>query len=289
MDVETLEKLMTGGTYFFVEGELVDFRYANYDGFVHEDESIKQLVKVIGIAEAESLSTYLQSNLVGSDYVLGTSWSDQKITIPEYQDGGAFESELLFGWNPFVKTVNSAFVLWRLICKNGMRGVTSLLNTKIPLINRWEEHLEIASAQIQNKVDTIVKRRLSQMGGQAATVAELQQIIRHARQRYEHTMQGDAQHDSLRTIIQVADPALHLGRVYRENVFKDKRVAAQVPGHLSLFDAYNLATEIRTHTQETEDSTGFALDRMANDFIFNRKDLTEHASRFTRPRDPLVL
>jgi hypothetical protein len=71
----------------------------------------------------------------------------------------------------------------------------------------------------------------------------------------------------------------------RENVFKDKRLSAQVPGHLSLFDAYNLATEIRTHTRETEGSSMLALDKMANDFIFNHQDLTQHASRFTRPRD----
>ncbi len=285
MDVESLERLMNGGTYFFVEGTLVDFRYGNYAGFVHEDESIKQLVKVIGIVEAKQLSTRLQDNLTTNTYSLGTSWSKNAINVPEYNDGGEFKSELLFGWNPFVKTVNSAFMLWRLICENGMRGVTSFLNTKIPLINRWEEHLDIANAQIQNKVDGMVKRRLAGMGDQFATVAELQQIATHARKRYEHTMQGEDAHDQLRTIIQVADPSMHLGNVYRENVFKDKRLSAQVPGHLSLFDAYNLVTEVRTHTRESEGSSALALDRMANDFIFNHQDLTQHSARFVKPRD----
>jgi hypothetical protein len=285
MDVQTLQNLMTGGTYFFVEGVLVDFRYGNYNGFVHEDESIKQLVKVIGIVEAKDLSTRLQENLTSNKYSLGASWSKNEIHVPEYNDGGEFKSELLFGWNPFVKTVNSAFMLWRLICENGMRGVTSFLNTKIPLINRWEEHLDIANVQIQNKVDGMVKKRLAGMGDQYATVAELQQIATHARKRFERTMQGENAHDQLRTIIQVADPSMHLANVYRENVFKDKRLSAQVPGHLSLFDAYNLATEIRTHTKETDGSSALALDRMANDFIFNHTDLTQHASRFVKPRD----
>lgn len=285
MSVEALEALMNGGTYFFVEGTLVDFRYSNYTGFIHEDESIKQLVNVIGISEAKKLSTRLQENLQSNVYSLGRSWSDAKIHVPEYNDGGDFKSELLFAWNPFIKTVNSAFMLWRLICENGMRGITSFLNTKIPLINRWEENLDIANQQIQNKVSGMVKRRLAGMGDQYATVAELQQIAAHARKRYEMTMQGEDAHDSLRTIIQVADPSLHLGNVYRENVFKDTRLSAQVPGHLSLFDAYNLATEIRTHTREADGSSTLALDRMANDFIFNHKDLTQHGSRFSKPRD----
>lgn len=286
MDAESLEALMQGGTYFFVEGVLVDFRYGNYNGFVHEDESVKQLAKVIGIVEAKQLSTRLQDNLTSNKYSLGASWSKNAIVVPEYNDGGAFKSELLFSWNPFVKTVNSAFMLWRLICSNGMRGVTSFLNTKIPLINRWEEHLEIANVQIQNKVDVMVKKRLAGMGDQFATVSELQGIASHARRRYERTMQGEAAHDQLRAIINIADPSMHLADVYRENVFKDKRLSAQVPGHLSLFDAYNLATEVRTHTRETEGSSALALDRLANDMVFNHQDLTQHAARYTQARSP---
>lgn len=285
MDVETLQALMSGGTYFFVEDTLVDFRYGNYQGFIHEDEAIEQLVKVIGIERTAEMSTCLSDNQTTHEFTLGTSWSRNEIVVPEYRDGGEFTSELLFSWNPFVKTVNSAFMLWRLICTNGMRGMTRFLNTKIPLINRWEEHLEIANAQIQNKVNGMVVRRLRGMGHQHATVNELQQITTHARKRYEKSMRGDAEHERLRNIINVADPALHLGNHYRETVFKDTRVSAQVPGHLSLFDAYNLATEIRSHTHEVEGSSALALDRFANDLVFNRKALTQHASRFVKPRD----
>lgn len=285
MDPESLAQRLTGGSYFFIEDQLVDFRDGHYNGFIHEDASIAKLSKVIGIQDAKAVSTRLQDNLVSNKYVMGCSWSQNAITIPEYNDGGEFKSELLFAWNPFVKTVNSAFMLWRLICQNGMRGMTHFLNTRIPLINRWEEHLDIANAQIQNKVDGMVKRRLSGMGTQPATVNELQQIATHARKRYEKTIQGDASHDRLRNIIQVADPSLHMGNVYKETVFKDTRVSAQVPGHLSLFDAYNLATEVRSHTREIEGSSTLALDRFANDLVFNRKDLTQHASRFSKARE----
>lgn len=284
MDVESLAQRLSGGSFFFVEDQLVDFRDGHYNGFIHEDVSIAKLAKVIGIQESKQVSTRLQDNLVSNKYTMGCSWSENAITIPVYNDGGDFKSELLFAWNPFIKTVNSAFMLWRLICKNGMRGMTHFLNTRIPLINRWEEHLDIANAQIQNKVDGMVKRRLTGMGSQAATVNELQQIATHARRRYEKTIQDDATHDRLRSIIQVADPSLHMGNVYKEAVFKDTRVSAQVPGYLSLFDAYNLATEIRSHTQEIEGSSTLALDRFSNDLIFNRKDLTQHTSRFSKAR-----
>lgn len=286
MDEASLAARLSGGTFFFVDRNLVDFRDGHYNGFVHEDESIKQLVRVLGIQDAKKVSTRLQDNLATHKYTLGKSWSKNSIEVPEYDDGGDFTSELLFSWNPFVKTVNSAFMLWRLICTNGMRGMTQFCNTKIPLINRWEENLEIANRQIQNKVNGMVARRLSGMGKQAATVAELQLIASHARKRYEQTMQGEDSHESLRNIAQMADPALHLTNLYRENVFTDKRVAAQVPGHLSLFDAYNMATEIRSHTRAVEASSARALDQFANDLVFNRKDPTEHASKYVKPREP---
>jgi hypothetical protein len=286
MDEATLASRLTGGTFFFVNNHLVDFRDGAYHGFVHEDEAIESLVKVLGIQESKNVSTRLQDNLVTQRYTLGKSWSTNEISVPEYNDGGEFTSELLFSWNPFVKTVNSAFMLWRLICTNGMRGMTQFLNTRIPLVNRWEEHLEIANVQIQNKVNSMVARRLAGMGSQPATVAELMLITSHARKRFEQTMQGEASREALHNIMQIADPVLHLANNYRENVFTDKRVAAQVPGHLSLFDAYNLATEIRTHTREVEASSTRALDQFANDLVFNRKDLTQHASRYVKPRDP---
>ena len=62
---------------------------------------------------------------------------------------------------------------------------SDLINTKIPLVNRWEEHLAIAERQIQNAVVSNVTRRLASMGTERATVLELMKLVEIGRARLE--------------------------------------------------------------------------------------------------------
>lgn len=275
---------LSGGQYFFIDGELIDFRDGHYNGFVHTDDSIDHLMEVLGASRDSHV--HVHENVLSKEYSLGKKWSDHGIVVPGYNDGGEFQSELHFGWNPFVKTINSAFMLYRLICTNGMRGLRNFMNTKIPLVNRWEEHLEIANRQIQNKVESMVTRRLSAMGSERATVAETALLAAHAYKRTQSVENSKelGKLQALNRIIDIANPRLHLATVYKDEVFNDKRLAAQMPAHLSVFDLYNMATEVRTHTHESEDSTGRGLDKFANDLVFDRKDLTQYASRFAQPK-----
>lgn len=278
-----IEKRLSGGQFFFVNDDLVDFRDNQYTGFVHDDKSIASLVSTLGINEGSSRSK-LHRNLQTSKYVLGTKWSDHGIQVKGYNDGGQFKSELHYGWNPFTRHVNSAFMLYRLVCQNGMMGLTSFLNTKIPLVNRWEEHLEIANRQIQNKVDNKVSHRLSQMGNERASVQELLLLNEHIQHRMKesHDKGNDQERNRLRNIMNIVHPVVHLSDVYKDSVFQDRHLAAQVPGHLTTFDTYNIATEVRTHTEAAPSSSDHALDKFANVLLFDRKDLTRRVDSTTR-------
>lgn len=280
--VKQLEQRLNGGQYFFINDDLVDFRDGNYRGFVHDDDNINALVDVIGVAEGSSIRRG-QSNQTNNNYALARVWSENGIDVPMYNEGGKFSSRLLFKWNPFVKTVNSSFQLVRLICTNGMVGLTSFLNSKIPLENRWVEHLDIASKQIQNKIDSMMVNRMSEMGQDRATVNDLLLLEDHARGRIEQTDNAHNR-ERLKNIINVVSPSLHLGGVYKDSVFADKRLASQMPGHLSAFDAYNIATEMSSHTNEGSNSSNHALDRFANAIVFSRKDRSFHAARYSNPK-----
>lgn len=282
MAADEVAERLTGGSYFFVEDELVDFRDGHYNGFVHTEDSIEHLMDVIGFTTDADVKVH--ENIVSGSISLGRKWSDHGITVPGYKDGGDFTSELHFGWNPFVKTINSAFMLYRLICLNGMRGLRSFMNTKIPLVNRWEEHLEIANRQIQNKVEGMVSARLSQMGSERATVAEVGLLTDHAYKRTKAETQSHKELTTLNRIINIASPRSHLASVYQEEVFNDKRLGAQMPAHLSVFDLYNMVTEIRSHSKQTDGSSDRGLDKLSNDLVFDRKDLTQYATRFTLPK-----
>ena len=284
MTPEDLSNQMSGGHFFMIEDDLYDFRTGNYNGFVHTDNSISHLADIIGINEVTPNGIRVHENTTSRDITLGAQWSNHDIQIPQYNAGGDFSSELHFGWSPFIKTVNSAFMLTRLICTNGMRGMRTFMNTKIPLMNRWEEHLEIANRQIQNKVNSMVIQRMTQMGSERATIAETTLLAQHARARLDGYITNQATKDRLNNIISIVSPRRHLEGVYKDNVFTDHNIAAQHPAHLSTFDVYNIATEIRSHTDPVEKSTSRAMDKLSNDLVFERADLTQHISQLSQPK-----
>jgi len=278
-----LEEQLSGGNFFFVERELYDMRYGNYNGFIHSDESIAKLAEIVGIEARHDSSVRVYENVIGKSHVLGSMWSDHGIVVPHYNDGGEFKSQLHFGWSPFMKTVNSAFMLYRLVCENGMRGLRAFMNTKIPLFNRWEENLDIANIQIQNKVESMVMDRIGMMGKERASVQEVALLAQHAHNRMIE--QDDPMDlDRLSNIYRIASPIGQLGHVYREGVFLDSNLAAQHPAHLTVLDVFNMSTEMRTHTNETDKSSGLALDKFANTLMFDRKDLTGFAGTYSSPK-----
>lgn len=286
MTCEDLQERFKGGTYFFVGDTLVDFRDAHYNGFIQDDASIASLVRVIGIQAKGNISTHLQDNLTTRHFVLGCSWDASQFYIEQLANDGTFENELLFGWSPFNKDVSSAFMLKQTSTGNSIRGMSSFLRKRIPLINRWEEHLDIASKQLQIRINSEVKRRFEKMATERASVQELMLVAEHAKVRRDKgtNIVGSAVEARLTRIYKTANPIIHTNKIYKDSVFTDMRLAAQRKGHLSVFDAYNLATEIRTHTQEVDGSSTLALDRFANDLIFNHHDLTQYGARFEAPK-----
>jgi hypothetical protein len=285
MTADDLKDRLQGGTFFFVDKFLVDYRDAHYNGFVQDDDSVTALVRVIGIQKSEAIPVMLHDNLLTHRFALGCQWDASQIVVPEYGDDGNFTNSLLFAWSPFNKDISSAFVLRQNSNGSLLRGMSSFLRKRIPLVNRWEEHLDIACKQLQVRIDSEVKKRFKGMGTERASIQELMLISDHAKLRMEKgvNLKGSVVEEKLNRIHRTANPVIHCNQVYKELVFTDKRLAAQRAGHLSVFDAYRLATEVRTISAEVEGSSALALDRFANDLIFNHHDLTQFGARFEAP------
>lgn len=292
-----LSERLSGGSFFFIkddqltdgEAQLVDFRDGQYNGFVHEDDSVAKFMDILGYQQRKSLPMHRNrrgSNEDGTDIVLRKIWSDGEIIVPGYAQGGDFNSQLSFVWNPFVKTINSSFDLVRLICTNGMIGLTSFLNTKVPLFNRWEEHLDIASRQIQNKVSGIVVDRVQTMSNERASVGECLLLEQHVFDRlYAPTTKAEGERQRLLALMTAVSPKVHLGGVYKSDVFTNKALAAQLPAHLSHFDVWNIATELRSHTNSSAKSSDNALDKFANGIMFeDAGNFTSAAGRLGAPK-----
>lgn len=286
MEESDLAKRLSGGSFFFIEDEMVDFRDGQYGGFIHTDESIKVFMDILGYQRKSELPfahIRKDDDEAASKIVLRKVWNESQIQVPGYQQGGEFSSQLSFVWNPFVKTINSAFDLVRMICTNGMVGTTSFLNTKIPLFNRWEEHLDIGARQIQNKVNRVVIDRIQAMSTERASVADCMLLEQHAFDRlYSGSEKDEGERDRLFSIMAACNPRNHLSNVYQPAVFDSRDMGAQLPSHLSAFDAFNVATELRSHTAPVRKSSDFALDKFANGLLFDREDnFVASASRYT--------
>lgn len=289
MSTEDLQDRLTGGSYFLVEGELVDFRDSSYHGFVHDTKTIDTFMDILGYQRKDELKmVHMQKNQqdddVHSPIVLRKVWNEGEINVPGYAQGTDFNSLLSFQWNPFMKNVNTMLDIVRLICTNGMVGITSFLNTKVPVMNRWEEHLDIASRQIQNKVNDIVIQRIGQMVHENCSLADLLLLEDHITTRMSSSI-DQSEYRTLSSMINAVSPRLQLSHVYRESTFDDKNLAAQLPGHLSLFDAFNIATQVRTHVAETAKSSDFALDKFANGILFDRERANYNATAKFKPHD----
>ena len=271
MPLEAIQDRLSGGTIMAAKNEVVDMRPSSYDGYVMSDNTFEKMVDVIGVTMGlgkEHRRSTRGSNALNSSFSLGKLWSKSEIEVPCYKQGGDYTSNLMFRWSPFGKYVNTIFSIVRLICTNGMVGTTSLINANVPIENRWEEHLDIAAIQVQNKLSAMVPARFEQMGETPATIQDLWRLVDHAKDRKNNC--GEEQMKALNTLLAAIDPVRNLGTIYNDEVLKDAQRCAQLPSHLSQFDAYNICTELSTHHAAAAGSSDLALDKMANDLVFSR-------------------
>lgn len=270
---DQIQQRIQGGSFFLQNDKLVSFKDGNKKHFVHTDESIQALIDTIGYTtDKEHMGGFNRLNT--RELKLQDVWSDVELEIPGYQTGNEFNSELSFQWSPFEAHVSSVFRLIRLICTNGMTGTTNFLNTNIPLVNRWQEHLDIASKQIQNKVTGMMESRFNQMIHQHATVRDVQRVMDHItkRAKVDHNQQSEKTMELMIRTAQMIDPKTHVGDKYLGSAFEDGRVGDRIASHISMHTLWNLITELSSHTTEGEGSTDFGLDRFANEILFDRLD-----------------
>lgn len=277
--IELIEQQLRKGAFFFAEidnkMQLVDL-VMDQNRFIHSDENIKSMIDLLGISSIPNKqSKHLHRNTQLKTHYLGRAYSTSDLHFEHMNgkvEGGEFNSMLRFLWSPFSSHINTAFELIRLICANGMVGLASFLNAKVPLINMWQQNMDIAAKQIQNAVDAKFEKRFLTMSNTATSVGVLMNIGKHIEERlYAHDL-PDTERALLNGLMQVVDPIQHVGHVYSDRVFTDNNVAQQCPAHLSKMDTYNIVTELSSHTSEADNSSDNALQKIANALMWTERD-----------------
>jgi len=273
---------LNNGNFFIIGDKMVDYRDNRYSGFIHTDNSIENLYKTLGLTKIEKKSSifnrFRQHN--NSGFEIGGAWTKSEIEVKALKEGGNFTSNLRFGWNPFSPNVSTKLEIERLICTNGMVAMTPLLNYKLPVINNWEEHIEIAAKQIGNKVDSLINHRVEEMAHTRATVQELMAVEAFAANRMTNPEISKEERDRLKNIRFAANPKIHLDKIYSSKVFENRNLAAHSDAHLTQFDAWNMLTEMDSYTKETQGATSLSVQRAANVLLFDSQRHDSHGKTF---------
>lgn len=281
MELSVLRNKMNGGTFIFTEdGILVDYRTSDYKGFMHSEEAIKKLSEKIGFniaaqsRKAAARDVFSQFREEKGIFLGGLS-DPFYLDIASLGEGGSFKNRIVYKWNPFQKDILTTIEVERLVCLNGMVGVSPLTTRKVPVINDWERHLEIVSLQIQPSINNLLQDRFIKMADTNSSVSHLMEARYLLLDRKEYKAAENCQ--ILTNLLDVTDVESRLGGIYQKEVFsKGKGVIAK--SDLTQFDLFNVLTEACSHTKGSEDST-IKIQKFLNKitFDYNKSEISGNA------------
>lgn len=280
---ESFEHFFKKGVFLFVNQELVEYRPSGYiknGGFCRTENDIYLLAQQIGLLEIQrqrekkenvdnmfaNFSRYGKSN-----FSLSGQSRDFEIEIPDMKDGGHMLSRNSFKWSAFSSQIETHVSFERLSCLNGMVSTSNFLNTSVNIQNEWEENIRIANIALNNKIVSLLNSHFSKMAYSPASLNLIGTINSHAEIRLGNENITPSEKKRLTEIYSATDVE-QIKRYLNIKYGKIKPVSNEhAASMLTLFDAWNLTTEMATHTPEHGRSTMVYLNRLANKIVFDNK------------------
>lgn len=237
-DERTMVQRLSGGSYLFHNGKLVNYRLSDYKGFVHDDESITRLADIIGVDVKRGNNL---SKIIESPVQLGGMSESFSVGIKGLGDGGEFDVALNYSWSPFSDIIQCRTEMTRLICDNGMVGTGEVLTRGVRIINDWERNLGIVSMQMRPVITDYMVDKFSLAANERASV-------------YEANLAGGAISSRLSGGVTPEEEAVleRLGSVLdygsRAKIGNIKSVDSNAVTDISRYDVINVLTEAFSHT-----------------------------------------
>lgn len=263
--IERIGQRFVDSTLVFKDGELMDHRYGNYNGIIHSDDAIRSFIEHVGTKPAnrkdgmklfasqrEGLEIQLASELLG----LG---GDTTLTIN-------------FNWSVFQTHISSTIEYLRMVCMNGAMMSTPLLQSKVPVINDWQHHLNIAHTMLTNKTTSLLEQRVKQMYHTAAPLSLVQNVADHAARRLDKTeFLTYRQRDILQGVLAACDVVANSGGLITTDDIMDvdSHWADRMPTHINMWSLFNCATEIDSHTDAIDGSSTIGMRKLTNRILFS--------------------
>ncbi|MBT5231248.1 MAG: hypothetical protein HOM11_13335 [Methylococcales bacterium] len=264
------------GKYFFMGGELVDYRSSQYKGYVQSEENLSALSDIIGTTPQQQgvytqgvKGLYQGSSRFNRTFALGGQWHSVGLDIPKLGLGGQLNNTLSFFWSPFSANIKTSFDVERLVCHNGMVATSPFAVYEAPMISDWKNNLNILSVQLTDKFNGIIGDRLSQMSESRASVYDVDKVHQIVTQKdMRRRLKNTVDSGQLGNIQNVTHVRQHLGQYYQPAVFADKRQMKRAGSHITQYDLFNIATEVASHMSCNADDVQ-QLNSMANHLTFD--------------------
>lgn len=306
-DMNQISEVFNGGTYAFNDRTLVDYRNSTYRGFVHSDEGVAQLIERLGVQETASRKParpQIATPASGSaramfarvrgdktnGVFMGREWDKFELQVPELGAGGEFENRLLYRWSPFSPNIQTSLEVERLVCNNGMVAMSPLVTHEVPVIDNWDEHLDVVTMQLKPRINAILSDRFRAMEETRASVEDVQRVHATLTARMDGSVGADDQSAvRLARLSQLTDVQRNLSRYYDTAVFSKRELAARADSHLSQFALYNVLTEAATHTnpnKTSDNSIQMGINRLVFDEIGRRAALENRHIPVAEKSDP---
>lgn len=266
---DLIARQYVGGHYVFTEsGELAEFRMPGYKGFIHSEMAVDELYDQLGLPRRDRRALgESRVSISNKQDVKNPFGIVQLRDLPGLGDGGNHDVRLAYSWSMFSSKVQSVVEMVRLVCTNGAVARSAFLRQDVPIVNRWQQHLGIATDMMRGNVEGELKKRITETAHHRAPVKLVNLLNSHARTRRKFEDNTDELSRRLDNIIEATDTRHLLQSYYRESVLEDPNLTSGLPSHLTLFDAYNIATEMNSHTEAGDNSSTLALNNIATTII----------------------
>lgn len=302
MDFNIISDRMNGGSFVIDDGgKIVDFRFGDYRGCIRSQDQIDNLAEEIGFSSVArgqrsvggdlgSMFSQIRHNKNGV-FFGGKSDNDVFFDVEGLKEGGEFKNNLIYRWSPFEENVEATVETERLVCTNGMFGMSPLVTKSVPIINDIGRHLKIMEAQLNPQMSAILRERFAQMLNSHASVADVKQVLSFIYSRIasanNSSFATSSDHDMqvLKGLANSLDLS-HLSDVIDFSGELSGNMESVLPSGISQFDLFNVATEMSTHTSGSSQDNSVAQ-KFINSLVFDKtKNSVVGSTKFEKPPQP---
>lgn len=274
-DLKTIKEYFNKGTYIFVGDTLVDYRSSMYTGYVRDQNEINLLSDVIGTKTISSNERGVRGlfnnfrknqNPINKELFLGGDGHTFNLSIDGLGEGGEFKNKLVHQWSPFSDKIVISLETERLICENGMVGMSSFVTKQVPIVNRHLEHLELINVQLAPEINSLLKERFSSMSNTNASLSSMMKAHGILKERNKNKSPENI--TNLSTLKNLVDVEANLAHIYEPLTFKNKEKCKTLKGNITQFDLFNILTEASTHSNGDDKNT-MRLQKEINCLVFD--------------------